>query len=334
MSMLLSVIIPVYNTVAYLRRCVESVTHQTYRQLEIILVDDGSTDGSGDLCDLLANEDCRIKVIHKVNGGTSEARNMGIAIAKGDYIGFLDSDDAWLQENGLELIAQKLQASQSDIILFKPIEIFENGKTSPIKDYDVEFIVSHSAREVFERLVYTEQFGTGTCRQFIKRDIVKDNNILFPVGIKSGEDTHFSCQVWQHANAVDAININMLWVYRRENSNSTGYTIQNLTSYDFLFSYWKKQIANNCVNHQALGALMANLYVSSCYHYFSIPQEDRKQAWQILMLHHNLLTFAASKKSYRMQKLVYRIGIRASIVVFATYGQLKKIYNKIRHPLF
>lgn len=90
---LVSVIVPIYNTVDYLERCVKSIRRQTWRNLEIILVDDGSTDNSGALAEKMAMEDKRVKVIHKENGGSSSARNVGISVAKGDYIGFVDSDD-------------------------------------------------------------------------------------------------------------------------------------------------------------------------------------------------------------------------------------------------
>ena len=90
---LLTIIIPVYNTEKYLERCVESVRNQTYDNLEIILIDDGSTDASGGICDRLAEEDGRIVVLHKKNGGQSSARNMGLDIATGELIGFVDSDD-------------------------------------------------------------------------------------------------------------------------------------------------------------------------------------------------------------------------------------------------
>jgi len=89
-----SVIVPIFKVESYLRACVESITAQTYRELEIILVDDGSPDGCPALCEELAREDPRIKVIHKENGGLSDARNAGLDIATGDYIGFVDSDDA------------------------------------------------------------------------------------------------------------------------------------------------------------------------------------------------------------------------------------------------
>lgn len=90
---LISVIVPVYNVKNYLKKCVDSILSQTYSVLQVILVDDGSTDGSGELCDLLAKCDKRIQVVHKSNGGLSDARNAGIEIAEGKYFSFIDSDD-------------------------------------------------------------------------------------------------------------------------------------------------------------------------------------------------------------------------------------------------
>ena len=89
----ISVIVPVYNVEQYLERCVDSIINQTYKNLEIILVNDGSTDNSGQLCDELAKKDDRIRVIHKKNGGLSDARNVGIDVAEAELIGFIDSDD-------------------------------------------------------------------------------------------------------------------------------------------------------------------------------------------------------------------------------------------------
>jgi len=102
--MKVSVIIPVYNVEPYLERCVKSVVGQTYQELEIILVDDGSKDGSGKLCDKLADSDSRIKVVHQKNQGLSGARNTGIRQATGEYVVFLDSDDEWLLSDGLEVL--------------------------------------------------------------------------------------------------------------------------------------------------------------------------------------------------------------------------------------
>lgn len=111
---LLSVIIPVYNVKPYLEKCVESIVDQTYHNLQIILVDDGSTDGSQTICDELAQKDSRIVVIHKENGGLSTARNVGMDRAKGDYIAFVDSDD-WLERNMYEVLINQLEAHDADL---------------------------------------------------------------------------------------------------------------------------------------------------------------------------------------------------------------------------
>lgn len=112
---LLSVIIPVYNVKPYLEKCVESIVDQTYHNLQIILVDDGSTDGSQTICDELAQKDSRIVVIHKENGGLSTARNVGMDRAKGYYIAFVDSDD-WLERNMYEVLINQLEAHDADLV--------------------------------------------------------------------------------------------------------------------------------------------------------------------------------------------------------------------------
>jgi len=114
MKPLISVIIPIYKVEQYLRKCVDSVLLQTYANLEIILVDDGSPDNCGKICDEYAEKDSRIKVIHKANGGVSAARNAGLDIAKGDYIGFVDSDD-WIEPNMYEHLLNDLFHSGCDI---------------------------------------------------------------------------------------------------------------------------------------------------------------------------------------------------------------------------
>lgn len=109
----ISVIVPVYRAEAFLRKCAESVLNQTFRNLELILIDDGSPDGSGALCDAIAAEDARVRVFHKPNGGVSSARNLGMAEARGDYLAFADADD-WLPENALELMYIAMEEAGAD----------------------------------------------------------------------------------------------------------------------------------------------------------------------------------------------------------------------------
>lgn len=121
---LISIIIPVYNVQNYLRECIDSVIAQTYKNLEIILVDDGSPDKSGEICDEYSKKDARIKVIHKENGGLSDARNVALDIAKGEYIGFIDSDDYVEKDmfETLHTLAVEHNAEISSISFYKTLE--------------------------------------------------------------------------------------------------------------------------------------------------------------------------------------------------------------------
>lgn len=123
---LISIIVPVYNTGKYLKKSIESVLYQTYEDLEVILVDDGSTDGSSAICDEYAQTDTRIKVIHKKNGGLSSARNAGIEIASGEYIAFVDSDD-YILPNMYEKMLLEMKASESDIVMCSYLNVNESG---------------------------------------------------------------------------------------------------------------------------------------------------------------------------------------------------------------
>ena len=119
-----TVVVPVYNTKQYLEECVASLTGQTYREIEILLVDDGSTDGTSALCDTLAEHDDRIRVIHKENGGAATARNLGIDEAEGEYVMFLDSDD-WLDTDAIEVLVRYADEQATDVLRFNYVREFE-----------------------------------------------------------------------------------------------------------------------------------------------------------------------------------------------------------------
>lgn len=110
----ISVVVPIYNVFSYLQKCVESVLVQSFEDFELLLIDDGSTDGSGELADKLAVDDARVKVFHKTNGGLSDARNYGVKHAIGKYVTFIDSDD-WIEESYLEYLYSLLVGNDADI---------------------------------------------------------------------------------------------------------------------------------------------------------------------------------------------------------------------------
>lgn len=197
-----SIIVPVYNTEKELERCVRSVTCQSFRDFELILVDDGSKDRSGALCDAFSAEDSRIVAIHQQNAGSSEARNTGIRAAKGDYLLFLDSDDLWDDVSALE----KLNA----LILEQPVDVVCFGVR--IYDDDGSFVKERlpqpcqgddqSKEAVLRHLVYTNQYFSASYVKAIKRAFFLAGDLFFTKGLISGEDGEWSGKVMVRCNSI------------------------------------------------------------------------------------------------------------------------------------
>ena len=180
-----SIIIPVYNVKEYLSACVESVTTQTHADMEIILVDDGSTDGSSELCDELAENDSRIKVVHKANGGLSSARNVGLAIASGEYILFIDSDDYWVSKTFLEDIYSIAKSKNADIVVFNFARKTEENK-SYIRNRDFENEISENSKaEVLRLLVIHDKWQSSAWNKMYSKKMLSSNDLEFVGGIFS-----------------------------------------------------------------------------------------------------------------------------------------------------
>ena len=324
--MKVSVIIPIYNVKPYLERCVKSVLDQTYKKLEVILIDDGSTDGSGELCDELATVDERIIVIHQENQGLSGARNTGIRQATGEYIIFLDSDDAWLIVNGLEQLLQR-NTPENDLIIFKNVDFWEKGRSTRSNDYNVEILNQYpDAQTVFSHLVRTQTLRISACFILVKRHILIDNNIFFSPGIIS-EDLTWSLHLWQHIKTVFLINIDFYGYYHRNDSITTtiANTLYAYQCYDKIFSYWKEKCNLGCVNASSIRVFLANMWVSRGYAYYKLQTTEKPAVLAILKKHTNLLDYAETPKSKRTAVLVAVLGVRSTVILLGLYWRLRMI---------
>lgn len=176
---LLTIIVPVYNILEYLPRCVRSITSQTYQNLEILLVDDGSTDGTGQLCDELAKEDERIRVLHKENGGSSSARNLAIEQAKGEYLGFVDSDD-YIEPDMYERLYEGIVKYKVSVAQIGRDEIDAQGNLLPnICEPPAEPVCYNSEEFLKELLMH--KGDCSFCTKLIHRDLLQTER--FPVGL-------------------------------------------------------------------------------------------------------------------------------------------------------
>ena len=193
---LISVIVPVYRTEAYLDRCIESIVDQTYTNLEIILVDDGSPDRCPQMCDEWARRDTRIRVIHKKNGGLSDARNAGMAAATGEYIGFVDSDD-WIKPDMFRLLYEKMEQMQSDIAACGVEMVWEDG-TPPRRLTKAGSCVLE-AEEAMRAVIEESWIKAPVWYKLYRTELVR--SIPFPVG-KCHEDVFWTYQAVGRAKRV------------------------------------------------------------------------------------------------------------------------------------
>ena len=169
---LISVIVPIYNTVEYLPRCVDSIRRQTYRNLEIILVDDGSPDRCPAMCDAWAEKDRRIKVIHKANGGLSDARNVGLQLAQGNYVAFIDSDD-WIDLRFIEILYKAIVETEAEISACDIRKVYEESEER-ITSIDAIKVQLSTPREAIQDILYDCRFRTVVWNKLYKREILID----------------------------------------------------------------------------------------------------------------------------------------------------------------
>ncbi len=212
---LISVIVPIYKVEKYLKKCINSLCKQTYRNLEIILVDDGSPDNCGKICDEFALKEPRIVVIHKKNGGLSSARNAGIEIAKGKYIGFVDSDD-WIEETMYEKMITFLQSNNCDLVECA-VNFVSNNKRSIYKQSVNEILDGKSALErQFKAQGNNYMPRIAVWTKLFKKDFWI--NRRFPVG-KIHEDYMLTCEALYYSKKIGLIKEG-LYNHLLTNSNS------------------------------------------------------------------------------------------------------------------
>lgn len=214
MNNLVSVIVPVYNVEKYITICVESILRQTYKNLEIILVDDGSTDNSGKICDSYSSKDCRIMVIHKENGGLSDARNVGIDHAKGDYLILVDSDD-YINSKMIEIMLSNAIRFESDIVACEYKKVKDDNGAEEIKK-NVETL-RYSNKQTLVKLYsgeLSEISFIAVCKLY-KREMFGD--IEFPVG-RYYEDTFTTHKLINKAKDVVIVREGLYYYRVREGS--------------------------------------------------------------------------------------------------------------------
>ena len=218
----LSIIIPVYNSEDFLARCLDSVLKQTLKDIEIILVNDGSKDGSGAICDKYAQKDSRIKVIYQENQGVSAARNNALAIASGDFVGFVDSDD-YIHPQMFEKLLATAEKDKSDVVMCDALTVYDDGRTEndTITQLPESTVLEKSNISPFLLL----ETAGAVWRCIYKKSLLQENQIRFPSGIKFSEDRVFN--IYAFGNATKIAYIKEPYYYRYVNLKSAVHRFHN-----------------------------------------------------------------------------------------------------------
>ena len=214
-----SVIVPIYNLKDYLDKCISSIVQQTYKQLEIILVDDGSTDGSSEICDAWKLKDERIIVIHSPNSGVSHARNMGLSIATGQYIGFVDGDD-WLNLDWFSRLVESLVTNKTDIAIGGYIKETPNGPLMKLVKGTPKILSNEEAIAESFKLSKNKLFWWEMCDKLFRHTLFE--NIRFDERIYACEDMLVCGQLFFKARSISYVPLYGYHYFERENSATRG----------------------------------------------------------------------------------------------------------------
>ena len=303
---LISVIVPVYKVEAYLDRCVQSIIDQTYADLEIILVDDGSPDNCPAMCDAWAERDGRIRVIHKENGGLSDARNAGMAAATGEYIAFVDSDD-WIAPEMFERLVKALQIDGSDIAACTVEMVWEDNTPSQLLTVQMNGVLDR--QEAQKALLEESLLKQPVWYKIYRRDKIKD--IAFEVG-KYHEDVYWSYQAIGNANRVSLIDYIGYFYFQRPGSiMGERYSLKRLDAieaferrYQYIKRYFpelereaKLSVVGNCIYY---GQMVLRY----------LPREERRQAMRYLNEVKD--RYPIKHEEYADQKITHRLWLDLS----------------------
>lgn len=222
----ISVIVPVYNTEKYLHRCIDSILAQTFTDFELLLIDDGSKDSSGTICDEYAAKDARVRVFHKENGGVSSARNLGLDQAKGEWITFVDSDD-WIHALMYKKMLGKAVCDNADVVYCDIALCFtEETKIWKATEYNLNKV------RFLNNFILCD--WTSLCNVLIKSKLFKSNRIKHPRDVTYCEDFHVSVRIMFHATKISYVP-EAFYCYNRVNETST---LHSLSIEDYETERW------------------------------------------------------------------------------------------------
>lgn len=323
-----SIIIPIYNTGKELPRCLNSVLNQSFKDYECIMVDDGSTDDSGLVCDQWAEQDSRFISLHKINGGCSEARNFGINKARGQYILFIDSDDYWNGTNPLQDIYNCIQNNQfPDVVCFGVTILDEDGKEQKVRLPHVPN-QNLNKESLVQYLMETNEYFSTSYVKVLKSDFLMNNQLFFVKGLLS-EDIEWSARILVLAKSIGIYSSAFYYrIIRKEGSITASIGEKNIK--DILYS-----IKNGLIftKEHAENSKMLELYYQYwAYQYAMLfgligniqSMMQKEEIYQDMEQLKWLLKYDFVRKVKLVHYLVNIVGVKLSIKILSKYYQMRR----------
>lgn len=331
MEKLISIIIPVFNVEGYLDRCIKSILGQIREQtIEVLLIDDGSTDSSGEICDKYASLYTNILVIHKRNGGLSDARNCGILKACGKYLLFLDSDDQ-INENALEEIKIAMDSDNNfDIYIGRYISVYE--KSLKECNYILNPDLKSLKGEVFLSALLdgVEHYDWYACLNIIKREFLISNNFFFTKS-RYFEDALWTPLVLYSASKISVFNYPFyLYTREREGAITCSFTKNIYRDKLNVCRFFKNLCRDNCFNEKTTKLLNGNLnliYNSLLADYWRCDWKDRSAYWFEVKSYSNILKDSKRRVDKLLHILHFLIGLRGISLLLYFRTKLLRVFK-------
>lgn len=333
-----SIIVPIYNIEQYIEKCVESVLCQSFKDYELILINDGSVDRSAEIIDKYAEKyDC-IRVIHKSNGGLSDARNVGIGRALGEYILFLDGDDYWLESSFLEKLSYYItvQKEPVDIVAFDGSFVFTDGYKKSLVNEKINMFkpikqCEDSEKILIEFLSNNLHFGWYSWLYAIRKEVLTQNRLEFPVG-RVFEDFYFTWRLLLSAKTIGVLE-GLYYAYRINRPGSIVYTKTYRNASDFIWIIEEnlKDIGGVVKNHtleQLLKDSFSTGYLNICSSmYGKLNYKDRKLCYKLLKEKQYLMEYITKPEYVLVCKIIKIMGLRWVLMMFRLRLKLREYYN-------
>ena len=320
----LSVIIPIYKTEEFLTECVDSILEKADEDVEVVLVDDGSPDGCPGICDRYAEKDTRVRVVHKENGGLSSARNAGLAVAKGRYVTFVDSDDKIFPDS-LPEILNWIRAAGADMCFLRAFKLFADGTMRDLgENIDGSQLRAKGREEAIRHLASRAKYPGSAWSKVFRRAFLLDNDLHFPYDRRYSEDLGFIRDCVLCAESFDALDV-PYYQYRQGRAGSITHQIKAKNFNDLLrfITESAERLTENRKAKDAVSGLVMSFaayeYSILLYGYTRIPKEDKKAALAAMKPYAWTLRYAVTKKGRLVFLACRLLGVRFAAFLMKQY---------------